>query len=52
MTEQDKGTAGRIKVRTTMRPHESVEVTRAEATDLKRQGLLSTDNAETRKLEG
>lgn len=41
----------KIKVRTTMRPNESLEVTRAEALDLQRQGLLGTDNAETRKLE-
>ena len=40
-----------IKVRTTMRPNETIEVTKAEALDLQRQGLLVTDNAETRKLE-
>lgn len=41
----------RLKVRTTMRPNEPVEVTKSEALDLQRQGLLTTDNAETRKLE-
>lgn len=44
--------AEKIKVRTTMRPTEPIEVSRAEALDLQRQGLLITDNAETRKLEG
>jgi hypothetical protein len=40
-----------IKVRTTMRPSEAIEVSKAEALDLLRQGLLVTDNAATRKLE-
>lgn len=44
--------AGRVKVRTTMRPHEELVVTKAEATDLARQGLLKTDNAEIRALAG
>lgn len=41
----------KLKVRTTMRPGEPIEITKAEALDLQRQGLLATDNAETRKLE-
>jgi hypothetical protein len=43
--------AGKLRVRTTMRPQEPLVVTKAEALDLQRQGLLLTDNAETRKLE-
>lgn len=43
---------GKIKVRTKMRPQETLVVGKAEATDLLRQDLLVTDNAETRKLEG
>ena len=42
---------GHLKVRTTMRPQDSLVVTKSEALDLQRQGLLVTDNAETRKLE-
>jgi archaeosine-15-forming tRNA-guanine transglycosylase len=44
--------AGHIKVRTTMRPQDELVVTEAEATDLARQGVLKTDNAEIRKLTG
>jgi len=44
--------AGHLKVRTTMRPQEPLVVSESEALDLQRQGLLATDNAETRKLEG
>ena len=40
----------KVKVRTTMRPDEDVEVDAAELTDLHRQGLLVTDNRETRKI--
>jgi hypothetical protein len=43
---------GKIKVRTTMRPQEPIVVDESEALDLKRQGLLTTDNAQVRKLEG
>lgn len=43
---------GKIKVRTTMRPQEPIVVDKSEALDLQRQGLLTTDNAETRSLEG
>jgi hypothetical protein len=56
MSTTDKGQeqvpAGHLKVRTTMRPQESLVVSESEALDLQRQGLLVTDNAETRKLEG
>jgi hypothetical protein len=41
----------KIKVRTTMRPAEPIEVSESEALDLQRQGVLATDNAVTRKLE-
>lgn len=43
-----------VKVRTTMRPDEVLEVSEAEATDLRRQGLLKTDKAqgEPAKTEG
>jgi hypothetical protein len=41
---------GYLKVRTTMRPQEPLVVSESEALDLQRQGLLVTDNAETRKL--
>ncbi len=33
------------KVRTTMRPHEELEVSPEEATDLRRQGLLYEEEA-------
>ena len=56
MSTTDKGQdqqvpPGHLKVRTTMRPQDSLVVTKSEALDLQRQGLLVTDNAETRKLE-
>lgn len=35
-----------VKVRTTMRPGEVLEVSEREATDLRRQGLLKTDKAQ------
>lgn len=36
-----------MKVRTTMRPHEEIDVDEAEYTDLKRQGLLLPEPPKT-----
>jgi len=52
MSTEDKVPAGHVRVRTTMRPQEPLVVTEAEATDLARQGLLKTDNAQIRELAG